>query len=581
MYKITKIKANNFKCFQSISYNVIQDDVSMIFGKNRNSEGANSNGAGKSSFMQIISIGLIGLSKSLPKEEYILNGEKQGSVAIFLQNELTREEIIVKRSFFRSKSKPTKASIFINGVEDKNVISETELNKTLEQKLLLTKADLTEYFIISQQNDLGFLSSSDTKQKEILSRLAKLNGIDKLLDEIKSKISSLNTKKSEIELTIARFQAKIEIHNENLQNLRKKAAQAGELDLTEQIESIQIEIQDLQRQLIPLESYYSKLQETLQGQEKIRDKQESIQRKLRALKRQKIDIENKLLGAVCCPECNAQFLLGQESISELELKLQLVIGEIESESANLNDQIEDQIFITEKEIRINKKSISSLREEIFVKTKRLNNLNNEHEMNFKVPEMELNEKIQNLCSSVTTLEDEKINLLFEIDQNNFWLINLGQKGFKTFLINKILTQIQDGVNFFLSKITQIQVRLDGYKVLANGEVRERINLEVSKDSQTWEPYLKFSGGQRNRIDLCALLCIRKIINNNAILNGGGLNFLGLDETFDGLDQIGQKFVIDMLSNLGETVLIVSHGSENIAVKNKIIVASDGQISELL
>jgi DNA repair exonuclease SbcCD ATPase subunit len=156
------------------------------------------------------------------------------------------------------------------------------------------------------------------------------------------------------------------------------------------------------------------------------------------------------------------------------------------------------------------------------------------------------------------------------------------KGFKTFLINRVLELIQANINFYLSKVSTFQIKMEGYKILSSGELREKITILVSKDGINWDFYEKFSGGQKTRIDICAVFALRRIINQNAAEKGGGLNFLGLDEAFDGLDASGQKHIIDTLDGIGETCLVISHSNDNVAFKNKITIGyDDSGVSKIL
>jgi exonuclease SbcC len=105
--------------------------------------------------------------------------------------------------------------------------------------------------------------------------------------------------------------------------------------------------------------------------------------------------------------------------------------------------------------------------------------------------------------------------------------------------------------------TNLNVNINGYKVLGNGEVRDKIEVFIVKNGISKGKFGKYSGGQKERVKLSAILTFFNLINNG--LNGKGLNLLCLDESLDHLDELGQKKCLELLKLFDITTLVITHG----------------------
>src|SRR5690606_30997543 len=107
--------------------------------------------------------------------------------------------------------------------------------------------------------------------------------------------------------------------------------------------------------------------------------------------------------------------------------------------------------------------------------------------------------------------------------------------------------------------TDLQVKITGYKILKTGEVRDRIEVSVTKEGYTIGSgkFQRHSGGEKMRIDLAGILAIRQLINNSCE-HGKGINFIALDESVQALDKSGQVEALRILGRTGITSIIVMH-----------------------
>ena len=68
---------------------------------------------------------------------------------------------------------------------------------------------------------------------------------------------------------------------------------------------------------------------------------------------------------------------------------------------------------------------------------------------------------------------------------------------------------------------------------------------------------------------------------NLTAHNGGLNFLGLDEVFEGLDRTGQIDILNVLENLKVTSLVITHRNQPIGASNEIFIEKKGGISRIV
>jgi exonuclease SbcC len=106
--------------------------------------------------------------------------------------------------------------------------------------------------------------------------------------------------------------------------------------------------------------------------------------------------------------------------------------------------------------------------------------------------------------------------------------------------------------------TNTKVKINGYRVLGNGELREKISVEVLKDGELFGKFAKLSGGQAMRLKLASYIALNKIMNESCVT--GGLNFLALDEIIDGVDAVGNVEIFKSLQLLDIPVTVISHNN---------------------
>ena len=255
--------------------------------------------------------------------------------------------------------------------------------------------------------------------------------------------------------------------------------------------------------------------------------------------------------------------LKETEISGLRKKL-----DDQKTSASKRIQINNAIENIEKSIGYTERNIKTLKEQLTSNTKKLEELKVFKKNIKRIQDLEAERRKKLEEVGILVVNNEKLT---EQKKNyEFWKVNFGLLGFKTFLVNKTLSIIESVVNSFLYRFEMnLLVKINGFKVLKSKEVREKIDILVSKNEQIWSKFRKFSGGQRKRINICGILALQTLINSAS--DSGGLDFMVLDETFESLDNAGQLELLRILDKSQQTNLVISHQNNDIGRENQIFV----------
>lgn len=611
MWQINKVSGTNFMSFKNIEYDIQQNCVTVIEGDNKDDEGADSNGAGKSCALLIVRMGLLDTpQKDKTKNDYITWGEKECEINITLNNPLHNKKMDIVRRYF-SNTKPSQVEVWLNNELQTQLTSVPEANGFIVEQLGISKADLLNYYLIAQENNSFFFSTSDTDKKDIIGRFVGLEHLDEIQESLKPEIkikkaesSSLTDEIEDLNTTLGDLEESIENQLKIAETDKEKRIKKVKEEIAEIKEEIEEETEYLEeknRELVKINEFLDtydvdgyddivkELSSTEDKVEKIRDKKQEITDLIN---------ENKKYEktTVSCPKCAHQFstLDGEvdveqikkllTSLEKLGKKTTVKFDEAKERLASLKDKksskdklkskydrvigqmksLQPQIDKINSRIKKLKKSLSDKKREKESIEGEVVSVNEEYLTKLKT------KKVKTLVE-IKKKEREKRQISKEAERLEFWYLNFGTKGFKAHLINKTLSVLEGKINnrFNLFKVN-IFVKINGFTKLKGGDVREKIEVLVNRNGLGWKNFSTLSGGQKMRVALTTILVIQDLINSSSPY--GGLDFLSLDETFDGLDRQGQKSALKFLEMSKKTILVVSHTNHSSYFSNILKVS---------
>ncbi len=618
MWNPNKIVLKNLITHEDTTFKLEKNKCLMIFGINSTDVGADSNGGGKSTVLEAITLALTGeTNRDVNKEEFIMDGADNCSVEAHFTNEVGDiNSLVIKRWFDRKKS--AKVEIYENGEKNNEITSVLLANKRIYELIGLSKEDLLHFFLVGQETNYSFLTANDGDKKDIISRFSDTEFISKKIEELKKRRKTHEDELDSHSRGYQKLENKLEFLTENLQeivdnfeatkkdkikkindkieteNENKKTYKTDIKKLNTKISEVEAEIEEFKK----IDTDVKKLRAELKIEN---DKISGFEKEITSIEHSISHLETIFDGKVECPKCSHEFSVGQDiELSEIPTMISQLNEEIlyfnnaetkvEKKIKTIKQKI-TQAQDTIDEIEDRNSSIKSLK----LKLKNIKELQGSSDSKIADFEKEIMKLNKNSLKSETAgIKAEMKELLTEIkkslqekeiiDNNildiDFWVYHFGKKGFMTFLTNKSIKSIEGITNSYLKKMnSEIQILIDGFTFLKSNEVREKINISVLRNGDQLASFNRYSGGEKGRIKLANILGLQHLINLTA--KNGGLNFLGLDEVFEGLDRTGQIDILNVLENLKVTSLVITHRNQPIGASNEIFIEKKGGISRIV
>lgn len=692
MWYPVSLKIVNLFSHEDSTFDFVNNQTTLVSGVNKTDSNVQSNGSGKTSILDCISIALIGEPlRDISKKEIVRNGEKSGQCILVLKNNVLNKEFQIVRDINATKS--SNALLYENGELNINLkdLEVKETDKYILKQLGISKEDLVNYFLISKDSYQSFFLNGDVAKKQIINRFSKADTVDAVEPLMKTDIEvldlAINKTQNQLNINVGILshldaeinQEKLESSIEQTRKLtldaleeRKAAAiklcdelpdliELKEREITYQnsvVENKRVQLTELEEQNKGVKFSITNLEIALQNidlkkdqlevtykpqfdkiKQEIADCEVEIKEYNSSIKEARDDIgkiDIVLAGQIECPKCSFKFILKDKEYNVEEALIQkdelnsfiesakeLVDGcnvqllELDQRLIKLKTKLtaDSEIFNQEK---------SRIKEEIVKLDEKVSQFRKDINEQFNIVSKEqgvLNTLIRELgeldgkadyyigqiddCDKAIKTETDKvypdktaetkekivklkeqneqlqIDIDKKIDEKNIlleWQIRFKQ--FKSFLANSSISAIEEMTNYFLLKMkTNLTVQIEGYRELSNKKLKEEITTLVTRDGLNGESFSKFSGGEKARVDIACILAMQKIINLAS--NGGGLNLLFIDEILESVDSLALTGIVKALSELDQTIFLITHVEQNMFECNKLLVEKTNGISKIV
>lgn len=618
MWNPVKIEFCNLFSHKHSQYEFKNGKCVVIFGDNKDDKSLQNNGSGKTTLFEAVCIALTNESLRGLKKESFINREADDCKIIFcLENSAMKMKLRIERQFFRG-SKPAKIAIYENGELNSQIVSVNEANKRVLELIGISREDLLRYFIISQDNHYTFFTASDSEKKEIMNRITSADMVNPVIEQLDLKFKEKDAEYKQINDEISKLSDKRELleeqkkevlANDNTVYEIKRITESKEMaeevirDKKNDIANHKKRIAELDKELSDI--VLTDVTELVKKKKKIQSECDDLESELLNNKKLLKKLKNELGLAITCPHCQKEFIPeSQLSLSPEEIRE--AIGQLNKETSDLSSKLEKR----EKSLERVKKDILRAEEQkeemdnlSYEKNKQQRRMNNAQET---VKEMQdsidiydkqiaelkrkkkddkllnsLNERIADCGKQIDELVNRLQPIADEIDMIKFWQFNMGKHGFMTFLANKTIFHLNWYINFFLEKMNiNYKVLIKPFKILKTGEVRDKIECFVTNNGLDCGNYLSFSGGERQRINLAAILSLQKMINDST--NTGGLNLLCFDESFNNIDYVGTMSIVNIMNKMNSTILLITQNIEDCTIfDDYVIIQKENGISKIL
>jgi len=563
-------------------------------------EGATSNGAGKTRSFDMIPWGVWDQSTTgAAKDELIRIGSDGGYVKILGSIDGKKYKIIRGRGH---KKYENKLWVWLDG-KPEHRSTDAETKKYLTRLLGYSFASFTNSTFFPQEATNFFAALTDAKRKDLLEQILGLNSISeakkravddrkkfsKILSDIQSNLSKSRATLDEIEETKERLER---MHKDWMKEFKgkKKKLIAERKSAKKELEKLKGKRPKKSSRKLETEKAVI-IEKHLNTGDKLKQLADDVATAAgyahhitTQLGQAEYDLK-KLKGTKCL-WCK-QKLRTKEAKKALRGKLEKKVKTYKKEvtDAKKDEKIardkhkiaQDKWLALDKKLKTTDKKLDKIRkanENAIRNEERLKSAKaNLKQIKKDLKEMKtekapfLNqleyqkEKETKLSAKIEELETKEHKVKKKLFEAEFWEQGFGDAGLKNILLESALAFLENEITNILGQVTHgvFSVKILSTKKLKtkqDGKAPKRMKIDfvIHKGDET-RTYNQLSGGQKKRINIAALLALRKLA---FIGSGHPTNILILDEPFEYLDGKGMESVLEIIKAANiESVFLIS------------------------
>ena len=619
MWKLHNIQASNFMSFENLSFD-FDSKCYVVRANNLDNEGQQSNGGGKTSFVDAIAVALLGKSLTGRNvKDCVRWGAKESffTIRCELVNKAHDLTCVIERKVFNNtrsqhlallindqvpSSLPTKRGVE-NGVDIKAGNA-----YILEQVLCIPESDLLSYYLISKDKYQPFLNINTASKLDVIGRFSKAQVVDKAIDNLHTSVDVRQKSIDDIDRQIATQQGYLEaLHNSIDAKEFEQIKQQQIYQYEEQLNAIEILLVDKEEEIDKeqeAQKEYSGCYSDVDSDHKNKLKEELGQINesefVELLNQTRAEIgivQNYLAGVIECPKCHHEFTFVDEGESYTQEDLstrQEVVEELEKEieairlsRSFIRTQIED-IEKVEKENRdidleierVGRK-IKSIQDEQARLMKDFDRIQGEldkvRSKTFESQKSTIQNDIKQKEQEIVELQSQLEQLRLELDETKGWITNF--EDFKFYLGNKPIEAICSLVNQYLQlNGSDLNLHIEGFKKLRSGELRQSLEPVIYRNWTNPQTFDQFSQGEKVRLNLAVDLAFQYLLNQSNEL--GGLDLYINDELLNPLDSIGVANAAKAFNQLQKTIMLVTHSGADMVYDNTILIEKQNGTSKV-
>lgn len=585
-------------------------ECTVIFGDNQTDRGVLNNGAGKSTLFEAIALALTGdlLPRDTPitRDKAINRDSDEAWVMMRLANDVLHQTMEVCRRFYRKKS--AKAALYENDHLNTELTSVAEVDKRILELLGLSREDLLRYYIISQDRQYNFLTAPDATKKEILNRITNADMLQPVLDAIKADYKAATDRVAEYETKILTLDTRRETLEENLAELKANTSAAANIagmtgllegyikdaaalglqakEIRAEFEAEKTKRGQFERQLEAAPNF----EEDIAATEAKIDVARKTRKKNRRVKE---ELELTLEGVISCPKCGEQFIPNSELnltpdqvrslIAQRERDDEQLAAEVKKAEKALEDleekqrdyeQVSAELTRVKRNMTAIRERADRLKRQMDETERRRADLAKRIEESKRAADNDTSvkaaeAKIKTVKAEIKAAKAELADFRYLTESLSFWDFHMGKNGFTTYLANKAIDALTGSANRFLEIMDMdFRLHITPFQTLKNGDARDKMEVFISSDGISTNGYATYSGGERQRVSIAALLGVQRLLNMST--DGRGLDMLLLDESLSGVDSLGTMSIVKTMKRLKTTILLITQNIEDPSFFDSVI-----------
>lgn len=604
--------------FKEINFS-FENKCYIVRATNHDNDGQQSNGGGKTSFIDIIGVLLLGYSLTGRNVKDCVNWSSDDSkftVSGLLSNPVHNLECYIERTIYTG-SKSQELVLLVNGQTPITLPTKKGVQGGVDVRLgnayilsdilNIDESDLLNYYLISRSHYTPFLSANTDRKLEVIARFSKADVVDRAIKTLEIQKETIVDGIDEYNLEISNINGYIQALNDQLkQDLEEQFNQQKH----QRLDKYYREQQQLQTRLLSIddeinalndkkkqfdipridESYLEMLREELDRDE---DKLIQTENDLNKHLHVQTHIKNYLAGLISCPQCDHKFSLSGEKFTQNDLSIvdkhidDLTVvkvaikesidnfeQEIKKEESKLNEinRITRELTHIDREIELQQKSQVRILGDLEHLEAQIKST---EQSSYQDEKKHIQDQIDEKKGELSAQEDQLTQVKNDLAKTDEWINHFND--FKFFLGNKPIETICVLVNEYLKlNGSDLNLYIEGVKKLRSGELRQALTPVIYRNWTNPQQFAQFSEGERVRLNLSVDLAFQHLINASS--KYGGLNLYLNDELASGLDSLGVKNAATAFNQLNKTILLVTHSGADMVYDNTIEIEKKDGVS---
>ena len=587
-----------------------------VFGHNKDSVGADSNGAGKSTIMEALVWVLFGETlRGYKSDDVIHRGVgKDCRVSLLLEDAGNAYQIIRTRKFSGAK-KPNDLVLKVNGNEvTAGTVSDTQ---QLVTTVLGMDRRTFSQAVLLRSRDRSFSEMTDREQKEVLEDILHIEELSKARDVVKSRVAVRQSDLSKVLVRLEDFdeqlrQSRIRLgkmeqsqsqHSAHVDNKRKSLFRKkveAEAEIEEKYRSTGLDVllkslEDLDEKHTEQSNLYASCYEKASeiqasnGQKRTENAQQlgSIDGQMTALSNDSQSVSQ--LAGQQCPSCR-QHVDPENADQILEVwdkqlnQLKVEKAKIEKRNKRLNTKEKKDLQGLVLEQAKYKEAVSKLAAQRVDLTQQIHKRENtlqlicqlEQQVFHVVSEMDQLDAAENPFGPLVDEIDEEIvamererrrwtykskSLDLELRHLLFWDHGFGNQGLKSYVLDNVVPFLTKQAQHYADILSGGDLRIEfaTQTKLKSGAMKDNFQVKVT-NKQGADVYAGNSDGEKRRIDIAVGWALGDLAATRA---KKPIRFKGLDEPFENLDETGEDAVIRLFHSVVgeyETIMAITHST---------------------
>lgn len=614
------VKVRNFMSLSKANLTLHQPgSVIAVLGENLDAAGFESNGSGKSSLLpESIFWCLYGSTiRDIPVDR-VVNSIKKRNCSVQLTLCVDSQDVVVTR-YRKHEDHGNTLMLSVGGVDHTqgtNALTQARLDSLIGMNL-----DAFNSIMAFSPGSLNFVSATDASKKQILDSIlhteryveaaarakqfvksmydtfnALGTELQGLSSDIKAKDSNVKSLLEQDEEQAVRLKTYSRETKAKLRQFRADIAKIAD----DQLSPLEDELKEVMNKAGELRSQIPDMSDLLDAQAKTGKNLRDVEHTLVEMGVKESTLSTNI-GKMMkqtgreCPTCKQ--VIDGKHVGKISAKMDRELTELKKQMEPLEQQ---RLHLSEAlaNMNLSLRKGEAVRQEVGEWTKKLESkqsmkrrLESEiKDISLEITSLEgetpqqvdyqrmikgVKEEITELGLQLDTATEQQRELGLKLATYKLWVDWFGNKGIKSFMLDRVIPALTDYANEFADQLTDGDIKIE-FESGSDGNDKFQINAINSEGSDI---YGGNSSGERRRIDICVMFALFRLANEQT-----NINVLLLDEVFDTVDTTGLERIVTMIHTLARelelTIFVTSHTDLRKWLHDSIIVSKQDRMAVL-